>query len=206
MNYIADPREIEKRSFEIIGENIDESKFDGRELKIIKRVIHTTADFDFADITKISHNAIDAGLEALKNGCGIVTDTKMAEAGINKKALKSLNCDVKCYMDMPEIEELSKKYGITKAMASMIMASHDKRNKVFAIGNAPTALFKLSELIKIGEVKPVLVIGVPVGFVGASESKEELKGLGVPYIITEGKKGGSTIAAAIINAFLFMII
>jgi len=104
MNYITDPKEIEKRSFEIISKNIDEMKFEKRELMIVKRVIHATADFDFAHIIKISDGAIDAGLKALKEGCTIVTDTKMAEAGINKKALKSIGASVKCYIDMPQVE------------------------------------------------------------------------------------------------------
>ncbi|ADH60194.1 Precorrin-8X methylmutase [Thermoanaerobacter mathranii subsp. mathranii str. A3] len=205
MNYITDPKEIEKRSFEIISKNIDEMKFEKRELMIVKRVIHATADFDFAHIIKISDGAIDAGLKALKEGCTIVTDTKMAEAGINKKALKSIGASVKCYIDMPQVEELSKTYAITRSMASMVIASKDGRNKIFAIGNAPTALFKLCELVNSGEVMPYLIIGVPVGFVGAQEAKEEVKKLGVPYIITEGRKGGSTIAAAIVNALLYMM-
>ncbi|WP_284680818.1 precorrin-8X methylmutase [Aceticella autotrophica] len=203
--YIKNPKEIEKRSFEIIGENIDEKRFDERELKIVKRVIHTTADFEFADILKISKEAIDTGIKAIKEGSNIVTDTKMAMAGINKKTLKRFGCDISCFIDAPEVLSLAKEKSITRSMASMIIASQDKKNKIFVIGNAPTALFQLAELIKSGILKPDLIIGVPVGFVGAAESKEEVKELGIPYIITEGRKGGSNIAAAIINALMYMI-
>ncbi|QSZ28341.1 precorrin-8X methylmutase [Aceticella autotrophica] len=205
MMYIKNPKEIEKRSFEIIGENIDEKRFDERELKIVKRVIHTTADFEFADILKISKEAIDTGIKAIKEGSNIVTDTKMAMAGINKKTLKRFGCDISCFIDAPEVLSLAKEKSITRSMASMIIASQDKKNKIFVIGNAPTALFQLAELIKSGILKPDLIIGVPVGFVGAAESKEEVKELGIPYIITEGRKGGSNIAAAIINALMYMI-
>jgi precorrin-8X/cobalt-precorrin-8 methylmutase len=203
--YIKNPKEIEKRSFEIIGENIDEKRFDERELKIVKRVIHTTADFEFADILKISKEAIDTGIKAIKEGSNIVTDTKMAMAGINKKTLKRFGCDISCFIDAPEVLSLAKEKSITRSMASMIIASQDKKNKIFVIGNAPTALFQLAELIKSGILKPDLIIGVPVGFVGAAESKEAVKELGIPYIITEGRKGGSNIAAAIINALMYMI-
>ncbi|MDI6604268.1 MAG: precorrin-8X methylmutase [Thermoanaerobacteraceae bacterium] len=203
--YIKNPKEIEKRSFEIIGENIDEKRFDERELKIVKRVIHTTADFEFADILKISKEAIDTGIKAIKEGSNIVTDTKMAMAGINKKTLKRFGCDINCFIDAPEVLSLAKEKSITRSMASMIIASQDKKNKIFVIGNAPTALFQLAELIKSGILKPDLIIGVPVGFVGAAESKEAVKELGIPYIITEGRKGGSNIAAAIINALMYMI-
>ncbi|ERM90783.1 precorrin-8X methylmutase [Caldanaerobacter subterraneus subsp. yonseiensis KB-1] len=205
MNYIRDPLEIERRSFEIIGNFIDESKFGEKELKIIKRVIHATADFEFADILKISDGAIEAGLMALKEGCTIVTDTRMVEAGVSKKALKKVGAKVKSYIDLPDVEKIAKEEGITRSMAAMIKAVEDKSAKIFAIGNAPTALFKLCELVNGKKIEPSLIIGVPVGFVGAEESKEEVKKLGIPYIITEGRKGGSTVAVAIVNALLYML-
>lgn len=205
MNYIRDPLEIERRSFEIIGNFIDESKFGEKELKIIKRVIHATADFEFADNLKISDGAIEAGLMALKEGCTIVTDTRMVEAGVSKKALKKVGAKVKSYIDLPDVEKIAKEEGITRSMAAMIKAVEDKSAKIFAIGNAPTALFKLCELVNGKKIEPSLIIGVPVGFVGAEESKEEVKKLGIPYIITEGRKGGSTVAVAIVNALLYML-
>lgn len=205
MNYIKDPWEIEKKSFEIIGKNIDESKFDKKELLIVKRVIHATADFEFANILKISKGAIEDGLKVLKEGFNIVSDTKMAEAGINKKVLEKIGSKVKSYINLPEAKDISKKCGITRSMAAMEIAAKDESNKIFAIGNAPTALFRLIELVREGKAKPSLIIGVPVGFVGAEEAKEEVKKLDIPYIITEGKKGGSTVAAAIVNALLYMI-
>ncbi|WHE07734.1 precorrin-8X methylmutase [Thermoanaerobacterium thermosaccharolyticum] len=205
MNYIKDPLEIEKKSFEIIGKNIDESKFDKKELLIVKRVIHATADFEFANILKISKGAIEDGLKVLKEGFNIVSDTKMAEAGINKKVLDKIGSKVKSYINLPEVKEISKKCGITRSMAAMEIAAKDESNKIFAIGNAPTALFRLIELAREGKAKPSLIIGVPVGFVGAEEAKEEVKKLDIPYIITEGEKGGSTVAAAIVNALLYMI-
>ena len=205
MNYIKDPLEIERKSFEIIGKNIDESKFDKKELLIVKRVIHATADFEFANILKISKGAIEDGLKVLKEGFNIVSDTKMAEAGINKKVLDKIGSKVKSYINLPEVKEISKKCGITRSMAAMEIAAKDESNKIFAIGNAPTALFRLIELAREGKAKPSLIIGVPVGFVGAEEAKEEVKKLDIPYIITEGEKGGSTVAAAIVNALLYMI-
>jgi len=205
MDYIKDPKEIERISFEIISKNIGHKIFKEKELSILKRVIHTTADFEYENILKISDYAVEAGLKALKEGCKIITDTKMAEAGINKKALLSTGAKVKTYISDKETIKLAKNEGITRSMASMILASEDKSVKIFAIGNAPTALFKLCELIESGKAKPELIIGVPVGFVGAKESKEEVKKLNIPYIITEGRKGGSNIAAAIVNALLYLL-
>ena len=202
MNYLTDPKEIERRSFEIIGRHIDESRFDKDELAIVKRVIHTTADFDFVDAIEISKDAIRTGIAALEEKCTIVTDTRMAEAGINKKALKAFGANVVCYIDTPQAEKMSRDLNITRAMASMIIASANDANKIFAIGNAPTALFKLCDLVESKMAKPYLIIGVPVGFVGAKEAKERIKMFGLPYIITAGRKGGSTVAAAVINALI----
>lgn len=205
MNYIKDPYRIEEKSFEIIGKNIDESKFNKKELLIIKRVIHATADYDYSNIIKFSDKAIESTLYALKCGSHIVSDTKMLEAGINKSALKKVGSEVKSYIDLPETMEISRKCNITRSMAAIEIAIKDEKNKIFAIGNAPTALFRLIELVKDGVVYPSVIIGVPVGFVGAKEAKEELKELNVPYIVTEGAKGGTTVAAAIVNSLLYMI-
>ena len=205
LEYIKDPLVIEEKSFQIIGSIRDFSAFDEAQLKITKRVIHTTADFEYADILKFSPGAIEISLETLKEGCGIITDTKMIQSGINKKALEAVGCDVKCYIDHPDVVSISSEHGITRSMASMMMASKDSRNRVFVLGNAPTALFKLLELSKSGMITPALIIGVPVGFVGAEEAKDCLLETDIPHIVTQGRKGGSTVAVAIVNALLYML-
>ena len=205
MEYIKDPMAIEKRSFEIITEELGEKTFPEREDKIIKRVIHTTADFEYGDITKISDTAIDSAINALKNGCKIYTDTNMALSGINKRKLKELNCEIYCLVHDEEVAEEAKLKGLTRSMIGMERAVKDENTKIFVIGNAPTALFQLLKHVDNGETKPALIVGVPVGFVGAAESKEELVKRDIPYITTMGRKGGSTVGAAIINAILYMI-
>ncbi|MBM7614722.1 precorrin-8X methylmutase [Alkaliphilus hydrothermalis] len=205
MNYIKQPMEIEKRSFEIITEELGGRTFPEREGKIIKRVIHTTADFQYADITLIHPEAISEALESLGKGCKIYTDTKMAMAGMNKRALAKHQCEVYTLVDDPQVALEAKERGITRSMVGMEKAMADENTKIFVIGNAPTALFMLCQYMDEGKVNPSLVVGVPVGFVGASESKEELITKSVPYITTRGRKGGSTVAAAIINALLYMM-
>ncbi|QZY57368.1 precorrin-8X methylmutase [Crassaminicella profunda] len=204
-NYIKVPHLIEKRSFEIITEELGDKTFPEDIGKIVKRVIHTTADFQYADITIISEDAIDSAKKAIKSGAHIVTDTKMAMSGINKKRLSQHGGEVHCFISDEDVAKTAKEKGTTRAMAAMDKAIKDEKNKVFVIGNAPTALFKLKQFIEEGKIKPDLVIGVPVGFVGAAESKEEFEKLNVPYIVTRGRKGGSTVAAAIVNAILYMI-
>lgn len=205
MSYIKDPLEIEKRSFEIITEELGEKSFPQDEGKIIKRMIHTSADFEYADITKIHPEAIKSALKAFMKGCSIYTDTNMALAGINKSILKKFNCKVYCLVDDPEVSREAKEKGLTRSMIGIERAIADTETKIFVIGNAPTALFILCEAIREKRVDPALVIGVPVGFVGAAESKEELLSLEIPYITTRGRKGGSTIAASIVNALLYML-
>ena len=204
--YIKDPRAIEKRSFEIIESQVDEKLLLKKEWPIIRRVIHTTADFDYVDLMDISEVAIQKGIDAISTGASLVTDTRMAMEGINKKALGHFGCDVNCFIRDPRIASIAKEQGITRSMASMLVAAKDDKNKIFVLGNAPTALFQLIELINAKKVKPALVVGVPVGFVGAEESKEALCKLSIPYITIRGKKGGSNIAAAIVNALLYMAI
>ncbi|TCO79498.1 precorrin-8X methylmutase [Marinisporobacter balticus] len=204
-DYIKVPHLIEERSFEMITEELGDKTFPEEIGKIIKRVIHTTADFQYADITIISPTAIEFAKKALKAGAHIVTDTKMAMAGINKKRLESYGGEVNCFISDEDVAKAAKEKGTTRAMAAMEKAIMDEKNKIFVIGNAPTALFKLKQFIEEGKVKPDLVIGVPVGFVGAAESKEEFEKLDVPYIVTRGRKGGSTVAAAIVNAIMYML-
>jgi precorrin-8X/cobalt-precorrin-8 methylmutase len=199
------PEEIEKKSFEILTRELGDKTFLPFEENIIKRVIHTTADFDYANIMKTSPDAINNAIEAIKSGNNIVTDTNMAKAGINKKVLKSFGGEVICFMDDEEIASKAKEQGVTRASLCMEKACENKKNTIYVVGNAPTALIRLVELIKEGLIKPKLVVGVPVGFVNVVESKEMIKKAGVPYVISEGRKGGSNVAAAIINAILYQV-
>ncbi len=205
MEYIKDPMEIERRSFEIITEELGERTFDEKEGKIIKRMIHTTADFQFADVTIIHKDAIEKALTALKQGCKIYTDTRMALSGINKKRLAQYGCEAYCLVDDPQVAQEAKERGITRSIVALERAAKDEATKIFVLGNAPTALFTLCQLILEEKTIPALVVGVPVGFVGAAESKEELLKHEVPYITVRGRKGGSTVAAAIVNALLYMM-
>lgn len=205
MEYIKKPMDIEVRSFEIIGEEMGEHNFNDRELSIIKRTIHTTADFEYKDIVYIREGSIDAALEVLKKGTTIYTDTKMALSGINKKALESLGCKVVCYVSEPEVAQIAKERGITRSMAGLEKAVEDGV-EFFVFGNAPTALFRLKELIEEGKANAKFILGAPIGFVGAAESKEEIEKLDIPMITVRGRKGGSTVAASIVNALMYMIV
>lgn len=204
MDYIKVPMDIEKRSFEIIGQEMGEHRFSDRELQIVKRVIHTTADFQFKDITYIREGAIDSAIALLKKGVTIYTDTNMAASGISKIALKKLNCKVECFVAREDITAIAKERGITRSMAAVEKAV-EEGVEFFVFGNAPTALFKLKELTLEGKAKPKFIVGAPVGFVGAAESKEEIEKLNIPMITMRGRKGGSNIAAAIVNALMYMI-
>lgn len=199
------PMDIEKRSFEIITELLGDRKLDPENELVIKRVIHTSADFDYVDNLVFSEYAVRRGIEALRNGCDIVTDTQMAKAGINKTILAKLGGEVHCFMSDPDVAAESKARGITRAIVSMERAAGLKKPCIFAIGNAPTALVSLYELILDKKIDPALIIGVPVGFVNVVESKEMILGLDVPYIVAKGRKGGSNVAAAICNALLYQI-
>ena len=201
------PGEIEKRSFEIIGEELSsrgiilpkETEF------VTKRVIHASADFEYADTLMFSEHAIETAQRLLLNGADIVTDTNMALSGVHKKTLEKLGGQVHCFMADGEIARIAKESGETRAYVSMRKASEMKKDVIFAIGNAPTALISLYEMIQSGEYKPAFVIGVPVGFVNVEVSKEMIMDTGVEYIVNRGRKGGSTIAAAICNALLYSV-
>ncbi len=205
MPEIWKPTDIEKRSFEIITELLEGRSLDPENEPVIKRVIHTTADFDYADNLCISPHAVSQGVAALRGGCSIVTDTQMARAGINKSILSQLGGEVHCFMSDPSVAEEAQARGITRAAVSMARAAALDKPCIFAIGNAPTALFALYDLIKAGKLRPPLVIGVPVGFVNVEESKERIMTAGVPYIVAKGRKGGSNVAAAVCNAMLYQI-
>lgn len=205
MDYIKNPMEIEKRSFEIIGSEMNPHNFTEEELLIVKRTIHTTGDFDYQNIVHIDKQAIESGKALLKSGITIYTDTNMALSGINKMALKKLGCEVKCYVSNEEVAKIAKERGITRSMAGVEKAV-EEGVEFFVFGNAPTAIFKLLDLINEGKANPKFVVGAPVGFVGAKESKEELLKYNIPNITIRGRKGGSNVAAAIVNAIMYMLI
>lgn len=200
------PMDIERRSFEIITQLLGDRVLDPENELVIKRAIHTTADFDYADNLVFSEHAVTKGIEALKNGCDIVTDTQMAKAGISKTTLAKLGGQVHCFMSDPDVAQEAKERGITRAIVSMEKAASLPNPCIFAIGNAPTALICLRELMDAGKLNPALIIGVPVGFVNVVESKEMILASSVPYIVARGRKGGSNVAAAICNALLYQIL
>ena len=198
------PMDIEKRSFEIITEELgDTPLIPGTEL-VVKRCIHTSADFDYARNLCFSP-VIEKAMDAIKNGACIVTDTQMAKSGINKRALARYGGEVYCFMSDEDVAKIAKENGTTRATASMDKAATLDKKLIFAIGNAPTALVRLYELIEDGKLDPELIIGVPVGFVNVVQSKELIMQSGAPYIVARGRKGGSNIAACICNALLYMI-
>ena len=205
MMEVIKPMDIEKRSFEIITEILGERQLPPENELVIKRVIHTSADFDYVDNLCFSEGAVARALEALRGGCDIVTDTQMARAGINKTILGRLGGQVHCFMSDEDVAKEARERGITRATVSMERAAALDKPCIFAIGNAPTALFSLDAQIKAGKIRPALIIGVPVGFVNVVESKDMIMEAGVPYIVARGRKGGSNVAAAICNALLYQI-
>ena len=198
------PMEIERRSFEIIESELPHP-IDPELAPIIKRVIHTSADFEYADSLCFSPDVVNKALAAIRNGACIVTDTNMGKAGINKKALAKHGGEVFCFMADEDVAAMAKANGTTRAVASMDKAATLDRPLIFAIGNAPTALIRLYELIEAGKLRPELIIGVPVGFVNVVQSKELIMTADVPYIVARGRKGGSNVAAAICNALLYLL-
>lgn len=199
------PEEIEKRSFEIIQSEL-RKPLDPETAPVIKRVIHTTADFDYANTLYFSPGVIPAALDVLKSGAHIVTDTNMAKTGINHAALQRLGIDALCFMADGDVATAAQKNGTTRAVASMNKAAELQGTLIFAIGNAPTALIRLYELIDEGRISPALVIGAPVGFVNVVQSKELIMQTNMPCIVAQGRKGGSNVAAAIVNALLYMLV
>jgi precorrin-8X/cobalt-precorrin-8 methylmutase len=201
------PNEIEKKSFEIITEELDRLGITvpEEEAPITKRVIHTSADFDYASTMRYSKNAIERAKELIKNGADIVTDTNMALSGINKKKLAAFGGQVHCFMADEDVAKEAKERQVTRATVSMERAAKLNKPVIFAIGNAPTALISLHEMMEKNIFTPEFVIGVPVGFVNVVAAKELFLNSQVPYIINEGRKGGSNIAAAICNALIYSL-
>lgn len=198
------PADIEKRSFEIITSELKKPLDPETEL-IVKRCIHTSADFDYAENLCFSEGVVEKAQDAIKNGAVIVTDTQMARSGINKKSLARFGGEVFCFMSDEDVAKAAKENGTTRAVASMNKAASLDKPVIFAIGNAPTALIRLYEMIEEKQISPKLIIGVPVGFVNVVQSKELIMSTDVPYIVARGRKGGSNIAACIVNALLYMI-
>ena len=198
------PMEIEKESFRIITEELGDRTLDPEQAPILKRVIHTTDDFDYADNLYFSPNAVALAKEAICGGATVVTDTQMALSGINKKALARFGGEVKCFMSDEDVAAAAKAQGVTRARISMDKGAALGENVIFAVGNAPTALIRLRELID-GGYRPKLIIGVPVGFVNVVPSKELIIASPVPCIVARGRKGGSNVAASIVNALLYSL-
>lgn len=200
------PMEIENRSMEIIQAELGETSLPEPELCVLRRVIHTTADFDYAKNLVFSPHAVERALDALRNGAHIVTDTNMALAGINKTSLHHLGGEAHCFMADPDVAAEAKARGVTRAVVSMEHACRLDVPLIFAVGNAPTALVRLDQLIEERQIKPKLIIGVPVGFVNVVEAKEQiLAQQEVPCIVARGRKGGSNVAAAVCNALLYQL-
>lgn len=197
------PEEIERASMAIIGREMGDWAGPAENLPVLKRVIHTTADFDFVRNLLFSPNAVRLGREALRRGVTVVTDTAMAAAGIGKPAAARWGVSVVCRMADPDVRDEALRRGVTRAVVSMERAVAETPDAIFAIGNAPTALIRLCELVREGAARPSLVVGVPVGFVNVVESKEMLAATDVPYIAAMGRKGGSPVASAVVNALLY---
>lgn len=209
MTYIKVPMDIERRSFEIIESEMGKSKdrFKEFEMPVVKRAIHTTADFNYGEIIEFSESFMDSASKAISGGCKIYCDTKMIVNGLSKKNLEKFGCTAYSLVSDPDVAAEAKRRGVTRSIVGMEKAAADPDTKIFLIGNAPTALFTLLEMIESGKAKtPDLIVGVPVGFVGASESKEELaKRSELPYVLTKGRKGGSTVAVSIMHGILYQL-
>ena len=203
--YIKNPMEIETRSMEIIDEVMGDTSFSEEEMIIAKRMIHTTGDFDYRNIIVFQNDFISEAKKSISGGAKIFTDTKMASIGINKPALAKANCELKCFIDDERVFKMSKELNTTRSSCAVDLAVAEGID-IFVIGNAPTALFRILELVKEGKLNPKFIVGVPVGFVGAAESKEYLREFAIPSISTVGNKGGSNVAASIINALLYMVV
>lgn len=200
------PMEIEKRSFEIITEELGARRIDPEFELTVKRVIHTTADFDYYENMAFSEHAVLRMMDAIRRGCDVITDTTMAMSGINKKLLARFGGQVHCFIGDEDVAAEARARGVTRSLVSMEKAARLNKALIFAIGNAPTALYSICDLYRAGKLKPEMVIGVPVGFVNVVEAKEEIMNTVPDYIVARGRKGGSNVAAAIVNAALYQMI
>jgi precorrin-8X/cobalt-precorrin-8 methylmutase len=198
------PHEIEQRSFEIIDAEAGPHGFSPEQWSIVRRMIHTSADFEYIRSVRIHPRAVDAGIAAIRGGGAIFTDTNMARTGIRQRDLARFGIDIQCLMSSDRVARSAVEEGVTRAAAAVDAVADQLENSVYVVGNAPTALLRLIELIGMGKAAPALIIGLPVGFVNAAESKEELLKLDVPYITNVGRKGGSNVAAAVVNALIIL--
>jgi precorrin-8X/cobalt-precorrin-8 methylmutase len=198
--FTVQPQQIEGRSFEIINEEVGEHSYTEEQYPIVQRIIHASADFELGKSVLFHKDAVQAGIQAIRNGKKVVADVQMVQSGANKARIEKFGGEIKVYISDPDVVQEAKRLNTTRAIISMRKAIKEADGGIFAIGNAPTALLELIRLIKEGEAKPSLVIGLPVGFVSAAESKEELAKLDIPFITNIGRKGGSTITVAALNA------
>jgi len=200
------PEEIESESFRIIDDEAGAHGWGDAEWQVVRRAVHTSADFEYVQSMVFSDDAVERAVAALRSGASIVTDTNMALSGISKARLAPFGCAVTCHVADADVAELAKREGITRSIAAMRKAVSNPANRIFVIGNAPTALFELIRLTAEGTARPALVIGLPVGFVGAEESKNALAtaDLNIPFITNIGRKGGSNVAAAVVNALAIL--
>ncbi len=206
MNFIKQPMEIENRSMEIIAPHLEGLRLSESETKVYSRIIHAAGDVEYAPIIRIHPQAIEAAQRAIQAGCNIYTDVEMVRTGINKKKLKSFGGEVKCLIADEKVAAIAKQKGITRSMAAMQTFGVELNDAVVAIGNAPTALFEVLRMVEEEDIRPAAIVGIPVGFVGAADSKRLLADNNrVPFITVEGTKGGSPIAAAAVNAMLYLL-
>ena len=206
MDFIKQPMDIENKSMEIIAPHLAGLNLNEAETKVYSRMIHASGDVDYAKVIRLHPKAIEATQEALKRGANIYTDVEMVRTGINKKAFGRYGGKIECKVADPEIAEIGKREGITRSMAAMRAFGKDLAGSIIAIGNAPTALFEVLRLAKEENILPAVIIGIPVGFVGAADSKKLLaENTLVPYVTVEGTKGGSPIAASVVNAIMYIL-
>ncbi len=198
------PDEIERQSFEIIDREAGNHGFAPEQWSIVRRMIHTSADFEYRDSTRFHPGAIAAGTGAIRSAANIITDTNMVQAGIRKKALASFGCRVTCHIADSTVGDLAAARGGTRAEAAVDMAIDEMQNGIYVIGNAPTALLRLIQRVREKKARPALIIGLPVGFVNAAESKAALMETDCPYITNVGRKGGSNVAASVVNALVIL--
>jgi len=198
------PAEIEALSFDIIEKEAGEHGFPENQWKIVRRMIHTSADFEYLTTVRFHPDAVDAGVKAIRKGRNVVTDTNMARAGIRKSAILRFGGSLECLIGDPTVAHAARDSGCTRAMAAVDAAIPMMREGLYVIGNAPTALLRLMDLIRSGKATPALVVGLPVGFVNAAESKALLADMDIPYITNKGRKGGSNVAASVVNALILM--
>jgi len=198
------PQDIEDLSFKIIEEEVQNHSLGRDEWPIVRRMIHTSADFEYIHTVRFHAKAIQAGIDAIKRGCRIFTDTHMARVGIRKKEIEAFVGEVSCLIADENVAKIAKTNGTTRALAAVDMACDKMTNGIYVVGNAPPALLRLIELVREKKASPALIIGLPVGFVNAAESKDELMTLDFPYITNKGRKGGSNIAASVVNALSIM--